>query len=385
MPAPRPLLRLLLMTLLLGMLPGTVTGEPQEHEARSKLEKLQGEIKRIGEEITSDNERKNSLQQQLRKAELDLGRLRNEMDANQRAIAGSEQELSALKQQRGELEQARDTQQARIALELKTAWQMGQQSQVKVLLNQENPHTVARALAYYRYFFRARNDLVASYRDTLRQLQELESRIADTLDQLGGQQAKLEEQQAELVAAQATREQAVARLNDSLHSKAEQLKQMEQDRKELESLIAAIERATIDLDVPDDYQPFKSARGKMAWPLEGKRINNFGRPRNEGKMRWQGVTIPAKEGTSVRAIHHGRVVYADWLRGSGLLMIVDHGDGYMSLYAHNQSLLHEVGEWVTAGMPVSTVGNSGGQEQPALYFEVRYQGKPTNPAQWCKD
>jgi septal ring factor EnvC (AmiA/AmiB activator) len=160
---------------------------------------------------------------------------------------------------------------------------------------------------------------------------------------------------------------------------------MEQNRKELEKLVAAIEKAVANLEVPDDYQPFKAARGTMPWPIGGKRANSFGRPRNEGKMRWQGVTIPASEGDSVKAIHHGRVVYADWLRGSGLLMIIDHGEGYMSLYAHNQSLLREVGEWVSAGTPISTVGNSGGQEQSALYFEIRHQGKPTNPTKWCKD
>ena len=102
-------------------------------------------------------------------------------------------------------------------------------------------------------------------------------------------------------------------------------------------------------------------------------------------MRWQGVSIPAAEGASVQAIHHGRVVYADWLRGSGLLLIIDHGDGYMSLYANNQSLLREVGEWVNAGTPVSTAGNTGGQEESGLYFEIRHQGKPTDPARWCKD
>ena len=306
------------------------------------------------------------------------------MAANQRALAASEEELKGLRQQRGELEKARDAQQARIALELKTAWQLGQQGQVKVLLNQESPHTVARAMAYYRYFFEARNELVADYRQTLDQLRELELRIAGTLDQLAGQQATLEQQQAQLVTAQGARETAVASLNDSIQSKAEQLRQMEQNRRELESLIAAIEKAVVDLEVPDDYQPFKSARGTMPWPLSGRPSNNFGKPRNEGKMRWQGVTIPAREGTSVNAIHHGRVVYADWLRGSGLLVIIDHGDGYMSLYAHNQSLLREVGEWVSAGTPISTVGNSGGQEQSALYFEIRHQGKPTNPSQWCK-
>ncbi len=384
MPSLRPLCRLIILALSLGCVPGAVLGDIEGREARSKLEKLQGEIKRISSEIFSDNARKNSLQQQLREAELKLGRLQNDMAANQRAMAASGEELSALQQQSGELEQARATQQARIAFELKTAWQLGQQSQVRVLLNQENPHTVARAMAYYSYFFHARNELVARYRDTLRQQRALELRIAQTLDLLSGQQATLEGQQAQLVTTQAAREQAVAKLSDSIHSKAEQLKQMEQDRKELESLLAAIEKAVADLEVPDDYQPFQSAQGEMPWPLGGKRANNYGRPRNDGKMHWQGISIPAKEGTGVSAIHHGRVVYADWLRGSGLLMIIDHGDGYMSLYAHNQSLLREVGEWVTAGMPISTVGNSGGQEQSALYFEIRYQGKPTNPSRWCK-
>ena len=374
-----------MLVLLLAGPANTALAEPDEHEVRSKLEKLQGDIQRIGQEISADSARRNNLQQELREAELKLGRLQNEMSTNQRALAASEEELTGLQQQRGELERARDAQQARIALELKTAWQLGQQGQVKVLLNQESPHTVARAMAYYRYFFAARNELVAGYRETLGQLRELELRIAGTLDQLAVQQATLEEQQAQLVTAQASRAEAVANLSDSIQSKAEQLRQMQQNQRELESLVAAIEKAVVDLEVPDDYQPFKSARGKMPWPLAGRRVNDFGKPRNEGKMRWQGVTIPAKEGASVNAIHHGRVVYADWLRGSGLLVIIDHGDGYMSLYAHNQSLLREVGEWVSAGTPVSTVGNSGGQEQAALYFEIRHQGKPTNPAQWCKD
>ena len=152
----------------------------------------------------------------------------------------------------------------------------------------------------------------------------------------------------------------------------------------MESLLQAIEEAVVNLQVPENYQAFKSAKGKMPWPVSGKPSNRFGKSRNEGKMRWQGITIPAKEGTTVKAIHHGRVVYSDWLRGSGLLLIIDHGDGYMSLYAHNQSLLREVGEWVSAGTPISTVGDSGGLDRAALYFEIRHQGKPTNPASWCR-
>ena len=380
--------RALAVALLGLVVAGPVGGQSEqasEQETRARLERLQRDIKEINAEISRDNQRKGKLQEQLRQAEVALGALQRDIAANQRAIAASEAELDGLQAQRVDLEQARNAQQARIALELKTAWQMGQQGQVKVLLNQEDPHTVARAMAYYQYFFRARNDLVGQYRETLEDLRVLEERIAGTLDQLAAQQAELEQQQAQLVTAQAAREATVASLSTSIESKAEKLKQLEQDRKELEKLLEAIARAVADLEVPEHYQPFKAARGKMPWPLAAKRVNNFGRPRNEGKMRWQGVTIPAREGSKVNAIHHGRVVYADWLRGSGLLLIIDHGDGYMSLYAHNQSLLREVGEWVKAGTPVSTVGNSGGQEQAALYFEIRHQGKPVNPASWCRD
>jgi septal ring factor EnvC (AmiA/AmiB activator) len=387
-----PSLQAVCRALAIALLGLTVAGpataqsdQASEQEARARLERLQRDIKDINAEISRDSKRKSKLQEQLRQAEVELGKLQRDIATNQRAIAASEAELVDLKAQREELEQARNAQQARIALELKTAWQMGQQGQVKVLLNQEDPHTVARAMAYYQYFFRARNELVGQYRETLEDLRVLEERIAGTLDQLAAQQAELEQQQAQLVTAQAAREATVASLSTSIESKAEKLKQLEQDRRELEKLLEAIARAVADLEVPEHYQPFKAARGKMPWPLAAKRVNNFGRPRNEGKMRWQGVTIPAREGSKVNAIHHGRVVYADWLRGSGLLLIIDHGDGYMSLYAHNQSLLREVGEWVKAGTPISTVGNSGGQEQAALYFEIRHQGKPVNPASWCRD
>jgi len=374
MPARRPAVwQLLAATLVLAGLSGISLAQSDEEKTRVQLQQLQSDIKRINREISS-----------ARQAEVQLGKLKRGMADNRRAMAASTEELSALQKQYAELELARNQQQARISLELKTAWQMGQQGQVKVLLSQESPHTVARTMGYYRYFFAARNELLGQYRETLRQLEELKQRMADTLAQLQAQRHSLEKQQANMVKAQANRELAVANLSASISSKGEQLKQKEQDRRELESLVRAIEEAVVNLQVPDNYQAFKGARGKMPWPVKGKPSNHFGRSRNEGKMRWQGINIAAREGATVRAIHHGRVVYSDWLRGSGLLLIIDHGDGYMSLYAHNQSLLREVGEWVSAGTPISTVGSSGGQDRAGLYFEIRHQGKPTNPAKWCK-
>ncbi|MCB1675304.1 MAG: peptidoglycan DD-metalloendopeptidase family protein [Halioglobus sp.] len=385
----RRLLPLLVAVLLhsTAAVPGraqTGASQPDEQQARRQLEQLQRDIKRINREISSASERKDSLQQQLQEAEVELGATQRQIDENERGIAATRRELTGLEQRRGDLQQARQTQGERIAAELKTAWQLSRQGQIKVLLSQENPHTIARAMGYYRYFFTARNRLLQQYRETLQQLRKLEQRIADTLAQLQARQSALQHQRASLVQAQHKREQAVAQLSASIDSKNAQLRQKQLDRKELEQLLRAIEEAVVNMQLPDNYQAFKSARGKMPWPVAGKASNRFGRARNEGKMRWQGLTIPAAQGATVRAIHHGRVVYADWLRGSGLLLIIDHGDGYMSLYAHNQSLLRDVGEWVSAGTPVSTVGNSGGQERWALYFEIRHHGKPVDPAIWCK-
>ncbi|HEY7775443.1 MAG TPA: peptidoglycan DD-metalloendopeptidase family protein, partial [Kineobactrum sp.] len=136
--------------------------------------------------------------------------------------------------------------------------------------------------------------------------------------------------------------------------------------------------------LPDDYKPFASTRGSLAWPVSGRRGNSFGASRGAGGMRWHGINLRAEEGTPVKAVHHGRVVFADWLRGSGLLLILDHGDGYMSLYAHNQSLLREVGEWVGPGTTIATVGNTGGSNRAGLYFEIRKDGKPVDPVVWCR-
>ena len=384
MPQRSPAWRRTLVALLLAAASVYALAQSDEEKARGELQQLQRDIQKIQRDISSASSRKNKLQKQLRDAEVRLGKLQREMQQNRQAIAAGKTELSSLQQQRSQLQQSRDQQQARIATELKTAWQMGRQGQIKVLLNQESPHTVARTMGYYRYFFEARNALLGQYRATLQQLQAVEQGIAATLAQLEEQRLALEKQQLQLVTARETRSQAIASLATSISNKGQQLKQKELDRKELESLLQAIEETVVNLQVPENYQAFKTAKGKMPWPVSGKPSNRFGKSRNEGKMRWQGIHIPMQEGTTVKAIHHGRVVYSDWLRGSGLLLIIDHGDGYMSLYAHNQSLLREVGEWVSAGTPISTVGDSGGLDRSALYFEIRHQGKPTNPASWCR-
>ncbi len=374
----------LLLALALAAASTTVHAQSDEEQARDRLNALKREIADINRSLQADRGRRDTLQNQLRDAEKELGQVQRSIRETENQLAEGERELAVLDQRREALRQARDEQQARISAEMRMAWQLGQQGQVKVLLNQEDPQTVARTLDYYRYFFDARKTLIDGYRDTLTELAEVQSDILDTNERLDRQRAELAQRQDRLELAKKNRELAVAALSARIEDQDTRLKAMEADRKELERLLATIERAIDKLEVPDNYQDFAAAKGKMPWPVPGKPSNRFGRSRNEGKMRWQGVNIPAREGDTVRAIHHGRVVYADWFRGSGLLMIIDHGNGYMSLYAHNQSLLMDVGEWVTAGTPISTVGSSGGQDRAALYFEIRHQGKPTDPSRWCR-
>lgn len=358
--------------------------QSDEAATRAQLQQLEKDIARIQKEIGSAGSERDKLQSELRSAEVQLGKLLRDIKRSERDIAGGERELKTLEAEQAKLTTARDEQQARIKTELNAAWRMGREGQLKLLLSQDSPDTVSRTLTYYRYFLEARQEQLAAYRATLEELANTTASIDATLSSLRTRREELTLKRSELDVAQTEREQALAGVMASISNKSEELKQKEESRKKLESLLAAIETAIDKLDVPDGYDDFAAAKGAMPWPLEGKPSNRFGRPRNEGKMRWQGVTIPADAGTTVRAIHHGRVVYADWLRGSGLLLIVDHGDGYMSLYAHNQSLLRDVGEWVSAGTPVSTVGDTGGQGRNALYFEVRHKGKPVDPSRWCR-
>jgi septal ring factor EnvC (AmiA/AmiB activator) len=144
-----------------------------------------------------------------------------------------------------------------------------------------------------------------------------------------------------------------------------------------------LQESLANLDAPRSAQPFAGMQGKLLLPVEGRISHRFGNQRNQGKLRWHGIFIDAAEGESVYAVHYGRVVFSDWLRGFGLLMIVSHGEGYMSLYGHNQALFRETGDWVSAGEVIAAVGDSGGQDKTGLYFEIRIDGKPNNPQNWC--
>lgn len=377
--------RFLAAILLLGSVVVMAEDRPEQpEEARAALEALRAEIQGITRQLEEDKGELSGLQAQLRDSEQRLGSLNREMTENREAIDATRSELAQLQARRTELEARLDQQRAHIAEQLRAVWRQGREPEIKLLLNQEDPQTVARSLAYHRYILRARQERVEAFRTTLGELEEVAESIENRNAELESRRETLAAQRDVELALQAERARVMASLDADIVDRNRRLERLQQERAELEQLLEALERAALELALPADARPFTEARGELDWPVPGKRANSFGGARGSGDLRWQGINLLAEAGTPVRAIHHGRVVYADWLRGLGLLLILDHGDGYMSLYGHNQSLLREVGEWVKAGTPVSTVGTSGGLQSPALYFEIRQQGKPVDPVNWCR-
>lgn len=375
-------LLVIVSTLLTLVFPLAALAVTEEEETRIQLQQLKRDMTRLGQELQQDMLQRDSVQSALRQSEVAIGEIRKDIEHTRVQLQASEVKLAGLRQQRQQLLVARGEQQELIIRELQTAYQMGRQGQLKILLNQEQPGTLARSMAYYDYFYEARQGHIDRYLEVLARIDVLEPEIANTLAQLETTRATLARQEKDLIAGKAQRQLDLNRLNIRIANKDERLKKLDRDREELERLLEVIEQAIADMELPQEYQDFAALKGQMPWPLAGKPSNRFGGRRGSGKQRWQGLTIPAREGGSVTAIHHGRVVFADWFRGSGLLLIIDHGDGFMSLYAHNQALLREVGEWVSGGSAIATAGNSGGRLDAALYFEIRQNGKPVNPKLW---
>jgi len=266
---------------------------------------------------------------------------------------------------------------------LRAAYEMGRTSYWQLLLNQQQPEDLSRLMYYYEKIVHSRGDQLKKHQASLQQLQLVEQDIQKVVNSLQARQRELQQQHERLLRQRQEREKALVRLRGQIKTKDQQLKQQQQQQKQLEQIIAAASRVASGKGFSGNHIPFKQRKGKLSWPLQGNIQNRFGATRSGG-TRWSGVLIKANAGTAVKAVHSGRVLFADWLPGQGMLMIVDHGDQYMSLYAHNEVLLKAPGEWVESGDTIARSGGSGGQQTAGLYFEIRYKGEPADPMTWFK-
>ena len=389
-----------------------------------------GELKKLLGKLQAE---KSGVQKDLRGTETEIGKLEKQVEELQKELKKSEGELLRLDSEKKKLNSAKVEQQRLIAIQARAAYQGGRQEYLKMLLNQQHPEKFARTLTYYDYLSQARMAQLKGFNETLRQLANVEADINQQQAELLAQKSSLDTQRAELDKVRAERQQVLAKLNTDVKNRDQKLQAREQDQADLAKVLKTIEETlarqareaeqarqkaliaqqeaekkrqreaeSVATDAPRkpikstpgalvssagvSYGgPFSQARGKLPWPVDGRLLARFGESRGDDvRTKWDGVMISAGAGTQVHAVHGGRVVFADWLRGAGQLVILDHGNGYLSLYGHNQTLLKSAGDIVKAGDVISTVGNSGGQATPALYFAIRQQGRPSDPAQWCR-
>ncbi|MEB0008258.1 murein hydrolase activator EnvC [Pseudomonas sp. MH9.2] len=415
-------------------------------QTQQQLDAARKDVTELKKRLGELQQEKSGVQKDLRGTETEMGKLEKQVEALQKEQKKTESELQRLDQEKKKLQSARVEQQRLIAIQARAAYQSGREEYLKLLLNQQNPEKFARTLTYYDYLSQARLAQLHGFNETLRQLAGVEKDIDLQQAQLLVQRSTLDSQREELDKVRQERQQALAKLNQDVKARDQKLQTRQQEQADLANVLKTIEEtlarqareaeearqkaliaqqeaekqrkreeqaralaknSSSKKSAEDDDEapvkrpvkapgvlvssagvsyggPFAEARGKLPWPVDGRLLARFGETRgDDARTKWDGVMISAAAGSQVHAVHGGRVVFADWLRGAGLLVILDHGNGFLSLYGHNQSLLKDAGDIVKAGEAISTVGSSGGQDTPALYFAIRQQGRPSDPAQWC--
>lgn len=362
-----------------------VLAAPSQQETEKKLAKIQQQIRNSQQNVEKQRGEIGSLEKQLREAEQSIGKLNQQLDITETQLKKNQDKIAELQTEEKQLQQQLSKHHEILYAQIRSEYQYGGQQKLKLLLNQQEPEKLGRNLIYYDYLNRARLSEINKATELLQSVHQVQIQIRQEEDLAKLAKEKLLNEKQLLQQAQSKRKTAINSLNNNISSEKQKLASLADNEKQLKDLIEKLRAALKDIPGIDQGKGFNQLKGQLYWPVVGMPSNKFGQSRNaaRNKLSWEGVFIPSTEGNNVRSIYHGRIAFAEWMRGLGLLIIVDHGDGYMSLYGHNQSLFKQVGEWVNAGEKLASVGNSGGSNRPGLYFEIRKQGNPVNPAQWC--
>lgn len=349
---------------------------------KSELKQINGQIQSIQSSITHDKKYQTTLQQALKETEIKLASLAQEVSQLEKAKQYELHEITKLKKREDILKHQLIQQHQSLADQIQAAYKLGKFNEIKMLLDQEDPSTLNRHLKYYRYLTQQRLAIIDQAKETLFSLnqtlqakEEHQQQLQTLLKQI---QLQLEKQET----IQISRQDLISQLNQDVQTKEQQLASLIANRRFLQEEVNRLQNQPIEVMT---HQPFAKLSGKLFWPVKGNIIANFGSPLDVGEQRLAGVIIKAPTGTPIHAIAAGKIIFANWLRGFGLLIIINHGNGYMSLYARNQNIYTKVGNPVKAGDIIATTGNTGGYETSSLYFEIRENGIPINPSLWCRN
>ena len=359
---------------------------------KTALDALHGRIETLKRHLSGTEENRSEASDALRSSERgvsEANRMLRNISVKQRAARA---DLVRLGVQSRTLETTIASQQRALGQLLTMRYTSGQKNYLRLLLSGRDPNQTARELYYYGYISRAQADSIRALRSNLTGLAQLQREARGKSAELAELEAQQRENRNELLAQQKARRRVLARLATQIRSQRRQIESLQRDEARLSRLVD--ELGTVapprssgqrneKLPQPGrDHVAFASLKGKLRLPTRGELMNRFGGPRSGGRLRWKGLFIHGAIGQEVRAVAAGRVVFADWMRGFGNLMIIDHGQGYLTIYGNNEALLKQVGDKVATGDVIATVGNSGGNPDSGLYFEIRYQGKAFDPLSW---
>ena len=369
-----------LCIIALALISGQVFGQDNEQE---KLAELQAELRARQQVLDNSKASAKELADVLKASELDIAKVAKKLTQTNDNLRQLQSEQQSLQQEQSSLKAAIRQQQSLLSSQLKSAFMAGHYDYAKMMFYQEDAKTFERVITYYQYLAKARQSEITKFKDNVARLETVTASLAEKAASLLALLDEQKNQRAVLLTRQNDRKKTLAKLNQTIASESERIAALQEDEKALREAIEAAriaaqraaEAAQISLD------GLAKLTGKLSAPVEGRVRKLFGN-RRQGQVRWKGIIIDGEEGDAVKSIASGKVLYADWLRGFGLVAIVDHGEGYMSVYGHNQALLKQAGDDVRRGENLALVGRSGGQASPNLYFEIRHKGKALNPTAW---
>ncbi len=368
---------------LLLIAPATAQSADTAKQHANELKQLRARIQQLKEELNQTKGLRDAERKELQRLDGRIGTLGDalgELDQELRAQALALQKLSG--RQRG-VQRHLKRQRQGLVRHVRAAYALGQQEYMKLLLNQDDPSAVGRVMAYYGYLARARSRQIEATRISLKELAQLEQQIADRTGELRELRAAQAERKQALLEVHKERSRMLAALDRRLHGQTQEISRLHGDERRLQRLLDELQ--TQLAGIPGDpafERRFGDAKGRLPFPTRGKILVHYGEPKRGGQLRWKGVLVGGQPGQDVISVARGRVAFADWLRGFGLLLILEHGDGYMTLYGHNQGLYAQVGDWVEGGQAIASLGSTGDVPQPGVYFEIRRQGRPRDPLGW---
>jgi murein hydrolase activator len=353
-------------------------------QAKAKLAAVRARIAALTNRLGDELKQRDASSARLRETELVITAKRQRLETLRAAQAAAERRRSELRGEQLRDQNALQAERAALAAQVRAAYMIGRQEQLKLLLNQSNPASLSRTLTYYGYFAEERSSKIGTIQGQVLRLQQLVTEIDQQSAQLKSLEDDASREMAGLEHARADRADALAALSKQVASGNQELAGLKREEQAVESLVADLERVLQDFPV-DATQSFDRMRGKLPWPVLGRVTAHYQEQHanSAAGMRWNGEMIEAARGAKVRAAYFGRVVYADWLQGLGLLLIIGHSGGYMTLYGHAEVLYKSVGDWVAPGDVIAALSDANGAA-PQLYFEIRAGRKTVDPKVWLK-